>query len=326
MYPITPILKTWRFIVVFVAMVLIALVPDASRSYCQTLPATPTTDTELREPRIILPVCNCEETVSIDDPIIVRLRWGAKTQELTEQGADFVAYTLSVDGRFIEGLDEYRKPAVFVPRSADDEDVWWVYWDYPLGTLPAGDHIIEAVFVPTATIFDGWWTFPKGESVTLQVNLHVKGPSQSEYIYLSELQPQSSKVGWGAFSIGTYEFTSPDPTHKISKGDPIVVHKVEYHHGLYAYAPSQLVYNLQGDFSQLEVTIGLVDWIDCGDGVRFIILLDGNVIYRSPTMFASSTPRDVKISVVGGHELVFITDPCSTSHCDWAIWGDPTLR
>ena len=247
-------------------------------------------------------------------------------KELTEQGADFVAYTLSVDGRFIEGLDEYRKPAVFVPRSADDEDVWWVYWDYPLGTLCAGYHTIEAGFAPAATIFDGWMTYEKGDTATLKVGLNVEEPSVSDFIYISELRPESASVGLGVFSTGHYEFTSPIPTDKIKKGDPIAFNNFKYNHGLYAHAPSRLYYKLYGDFSQLETTIGLVDWIDCGDGAQFVILLDGREIYRSPNMLATSMPIDVKVSVAGGRDLVLIVEPGKTKHCDWAIWGDPMLR
>jgi hypothetical protein len=193
--------------------------------------------------------------------------------------------------------------------------------------LPVGEHTIEALFTTSATIFDGWWTFPEGESVILKVILYVVEPlSSSNQIYLSELHPQLATVGRGKFSVGTYEFTSPDPMDNINKGDPIVVHNVKYPHGLYAHTPSHLVYNLNKDFFKLEVTIGLVDWIECGDGVQFIILLDGDEIYRSPTMLAQSMPIDVKVSVAGGHKLEFIVDQGENSHCDWAIWGDPTLQ
>ena len=320
--------KPWRIGVAFVAIAIgfSSLHAQDSGSSSQTPQPTPAAVTRVKEPRIVLPVCNCEEVVSFDEPIIVRLRWGAKTQELAERGADSVFYTARVDGDPIEGLGDYRKPAVFEPKSVDNEDVWWVYWDYLLGTLSAGDHTVEAVFVASATIFDGWWTLQEGYSTTFQVTLHVSGPSPPELIYLSELPPQSTTVGWGTFSIGNYEFTSSDPTDKINQGDPIVVHDVEYPHGLYAHAPSRLVYSLYGDFSQLEVTIGLVDWIECGDGVQFVILLDGNEIYRSPTMLASSMPIDVKVSVAGGRNLVLVADARATQHCDWAIWGDPTLR
>ena len=319
-------LRRLGVVIVAIAVSVVSCATNVTRSFFRTMEPIATTATEVKDPRVVLPVCNCEEYISFDESIVVRLRWGAKTRDLAEQGADFVVYTATVDDVVIEGLDECRKPAVFEPKSADDEDAWWVYWDYPLGTLPAGDHTVVAVFVASATISDGWWTFPKGESATLKVTLHVSGPSPVEHTYLSELQPESVAVGWGAFSIGNYEFTSTNQTHRIMKGDPIVVHKVEYHHGLYAHAPSRLTYNLHRDFSQLETTIGLVDWIDCGDGAQFIIVLDDKEIYRSPIMIASSAPIDVKVGVAGGSKLELIVNDGVTKECDWAIWGDPRLR
>jgi hypothetical protein len=146
--------------------------------------------------------------------------------------------------------------------------------------------------------------------------------------YLAQLEPETVKVGWGRFAVGVYESTSPDPADKMRKGDPIVVHGVEYPHGLLAHAPSQLVYDLGGNFSELEVTIGLVDWIECGDGAQFIIRLDGNEIYRSPTMLASSVPIEVKVSVAQGQKLELLTDHgrAKNRYCDNTIWGDPILR
>jgi hypothetical protein len=76
------------------------------------------------------------------------------------------------------------------------------------------------------------------------------------------------------------------------------------------------------------VTVGLVDWIECGAGTQLIILVDGYEIYRSPTMLASSAPIEIEVSVAKGQVLELLTDPGSTTDftCDWAIWGDPLLR
>ena len=144
--------------------------------------------------------------------------------------------------------------------------------------------------------------------------------------YLSDLEPEVATVGYGIFSIGEYEFTSA--MDNISKGDTIVFHGVEYPHGLYAHAPSHVVYKLNEDFSELRVTIGLVEWISCGDGAQFIILLDGIEIYRSPIMFASSAPLDIKVDIDGGQNLELITDEGAANDrdCDWTIWGDPILK
>ena len=176
------------------------------------------------------------------------------------------------------------------------------------------------------TIYDGWETYQEGYSTTFRVLLHVRAASSLGHTYLSELQPQKTNVGKGTFSMGKYEFTSSDPRYKINQGDSIVVHDVQYNHGLFAHAPSRLSYNLYGDFVQLITTIGLVDWIDCGDGVQFIVLLDGKEIYRSPTMRSSSIPLKIEVSVAGGRNLELIVDPLANPDCDWAIWCDPSLR
>ena len=149
---------------------------------CATKPTLPAsqpfeqpsaTAKEERNLRIILPVCNCEEYISANDSIIVRLRWGAKTKGLAEKGANSIAYNTTIDDVVLEGFDEWRKPAVFVPKSAYGEDAWWVYWDYALGKLPIGVHTIRTVVTPSATLFDGWITFQKGKSEKFEVILHI---------------------------------------------------------------------------------------------------------------------------------------------------------
>jgi hypothetical protein len=132
-----------RILGVFLVMITVLLVSctsNVSRSSSQAITLTPATAIQVKEPRIVLPVCDCEEFISSDESIVVRLRWGAKTRDSAEQGADFVVYTATVDG---------------------------------------------------------WSTFQKGYSATLQVTLHVGGASAAELIYLAELHPQSATVGRG---------------------------------------------------------------------------------------------------------------------------------
>jgi hypothetical protein len=150
--------------------------PDVVTTHAPTRIPTPNTG-RTKEPRIVLPVCDCEETITTDEPIVIRLRWGAKTQALTENGADFVVYNALVNGNPIQGLNEYRKPAEFVPGSDDNEDIWWVYWDYPLGTLAEGEYVIESEIFTSASISDGWTTIPANSPVTHKVILHVVPPS-----------------------------------------------------------------------------------------------------------------------------------------------------
>jgi serine/threonine protein kinase len=145
-------------------------------------------------------------------------------------------------------------------------------------------------------------------------------------IYLSEIKPRTTTVGYGDFSIGEYSFTSTDASDKVKKGDSIIAHGIQYPHGLFAHAPSKLTYELNKQYSELRVSTVLVDWIQCGDGAVFVILLDDQEIYRSKRMFYSSPPVDVKIDITDGNQLELIIEKGSDLDCDWTIWGDPILH
>lgn len=165
----------------------------------------------------------------------------------------------------------------------------------------------------------GQWLFPS-ESTS--------APTTSQSVHLSELKPRTTMVGQNTFSVGKYNFSSPDPADKIKEGDPILAHGTKYPYGLYAHAPSKLTYELGGKFSEFLATITLIEWIDCsdGDGGEFIINLDGGEIFRSKRMMPSSAPENIKVDVTDGQILELITEKGKNDYCDWTIWGDPILR
>ena len=150
-----------------------------------------------------------------------------------------------------------------------------------------------------------------------------KGPAN-----LADLAPWTTDVGWGAYSVGRYGFTSPDKNDKIEKGDRIVAHGKWYRHGLFAHAPSELTFELGGAFATFSTTIVMVETISGPDvdGAIFVVELDGAEIYRSKPMFPSSQPRHLKLRVAGGQLLTLITAPRGGNDSDWTIWGDPSLR
>jgi len=158
-------------------------------------------------------------------------------------------------------------------------------------------------------------------------DLLVAKPSgfDSSGVYLAELQPIARQVGFGRFSVGKYEFESAIDFVKI--GDPIEAHAVEYDYGIYAHAPSRIVYRLDGLFSKLHARVVMLNRIVCGDGSVFVIELDGEEKYRSWRMFSYSSPIDIVVDVSGGQELALITTvgPANNRDCDWALWGDPRL-
>lgn len=148
-------------------------------------------------------------------------------------------------------------------------------------------------------------------------------------VYLGDLTPTSTKVGWGKYSVGKFTFTSEEPEDNIHAGDPIAFHGVQYPHGIFAHAPSRLAFDLSSyNFTELTATLGMVEHIACGDGAIFIVQVDGVEVYRSKLMFSMSQPVEMTAPVKGGKELVLKVDmgELMDFECDWAIWGDPILR
>jgi hypothetical protein len=199
-----------------------------------------------------------------------------------------------------------------VPGENEDRD-WSAEWKGP-STLPAT--IVPSTVAVTKPI-------PTAEpsQTPVQTNTAVT--------YLSQFQPTVIELGYGKYSVGKFQFDSDDPADDIHYGDPIVFHGIEYTHGIFAHAPSRLVYNLGSHrYVEFIATLGLVEKISCGDGVEFILLLDGKEIYRSEVLYPWSAPVDIRVPITDGSELTLLVDAGiqGDNRCDWAIWGDPRLR
>jgi hypothetical protein len=140
-------------------------------------PKDPTT-----ENIIIYPSCNCNydlRDLGINESsiLIVRLRWGAKTADLAETGADSVLYSLSITQNdlfgssgtkvYVNNIALYRRPAVFVKEpvlKGDPPELWWVYWDYPLQPHSSNFIGIEVTVNALAEINNGLSVIPAGYS------------------------------------------------------------------------------------------------------------------------------------------------------------------
>jgi hypothetical protein len=124
---------------------------------------------------IVQPSCGPVWLYAPSQCLLLRLRWGATTSELAERGADLVDYTVTLDGGLIPGIMDYRRPATFVANPTcpwDPSDAWWVYWDYPMGRLRFGEHIIEATLVISSPVDTGWTVVPAGTMKSFRVPLY----------------------------------------------------------------------------------------------------------------------------------------------------------
>jgi hypothetical protein len=130
---------------------------------------------------IVYPSCNCDEYFAPYEKVLIRLRWGGKTAQLAEKGADFIKYIVAIDGQDIGDIQNYRRPATLVEDpiiAGDPNDAWWVYWDIPVGRLPGySSTTIEVKIELLAGIDTGWDVLPVGLEKTYRVVLRMSFPA-----------------------------------------------------------------------------------------------------------------------------------------------------
>ncbi len=139
-------------------------------------------------------------------------------------------------------------------------------------------------------------------------------------VYLSELTPVYVAVGYGHLGVGKYDL----PEENVN-GKPIYTHGEYYPHGLMAHAPSRLDYQLNGQYRFFHTQILKQDDVDCGDGVIFMVLVDGKNVYTSGVVSSSGPPQNLELNVANAQRLSLVVDERQTGDCDWSIWGDPLL-
>jgi hypothetical protein len=138
--------------------------------------------------------------------------------------------------------------------------------------------------------------------------------------YLLDIQPKSADVGMWSLGVGVF----PENQSDFEKGRQIATHQKIYGWGLFAHAPSRLVYELNGEYSLFKADI-LIEDSACGDGARFSVFLDGNKIYQSDVILPTDLPASIELDVTGGRLLELTTSIVQNMDCDWTIWGDPYL-
>ena len=146
-------------------------------------------------------------------------------------------------------------------------------------------------------------------------------PTLLPEIYLSELTPEYSQVGFGSLGVGVYAV----PDAPEFDGRAIRAHGVNYPHGLMAHAPSTVVYQLDSQYRIFRTKMLVQDELSCGDGVIFRVLVDGNEVYASTPVTGATDPQETELVVAGVQTLTLVADMRQAGDCDWAIWGDPVL-
>lgn len=139
-------------------------------------------------------------------------------------------------------------------------------------------------------------------------------------IYLADLIPISTRVGYWEFTSGVY----PGTDSGMVEGAPIKILGVEYPKGLFAHAPSLLAYALDGRYKTLSADLFILP--GCSDGAIFQVALENDIIFEKE-MLPGQPPEHIEISVLRGEILQLYTDPGSQNRyeCDWTVWGEAEL-
>jgi len=133
-----------------------------------TSPAVETGSSNL-EPAIVEPYCTMYEQspvyVGLNQPVILKWRWSASTEEQVRQHIEAGIYEIFLDGKRIkaDGMSEIQ--------YLQDKNYFEVYWYANLGVLSPGNHRAERYLYWLRQITDGWDTYGPG------------GKIESEYHY-----------------------------------------------------------------------------------------------------------------------------------------------
>jgi hypothetical protein len=136
---------------------------------------------------------------------------------------------------------------------------------------------------------------------------------EGDVAMLTDLQPRSAKVGW---MKPAYDHLPNDTVVMASAGEI-------FETGIYAHAPAQHIYGLNGKWKQLEGQCGIAD--GSRGSVVFVIKVDGQEKWRSPTTKAGKL-HTYLVDVSDGKELELTTEDAGDgTGSDWGLWLDPVL-
>jgi hypothetical protein len=146
-----------------------------------------------------------------------------------------------------------------------------------------------------------------------------------EWTKLSSLRPEESKVGHGEFLRGNIS------EQLDMDGSPLAIQGLPVEDGLYAHAPSRLVFNLKGkDYKAIRGSVALADrHVDGYNGsVKFRIVGDGKEIWESATIGpekGSHPTAKYALNIDGISELELVVDDLGYYGYDTGVWIAPEL-
>jgi hypothetical protein len=131
---------------------------------------------------------------------------------------------------------------------------------------------------------------------------------------LGSLTPESTSVGWGSYWVNRNWYQNG-----------FVIAGARYSSGVFAHAPSELIYPLRSQYDSFSACVGLDDGDGhCGDGVDFQIWLtnenDNKALYRTITKHSQEAATCFSIDTKNRKTLTLVADAKINDDCDEAEW------
>ena len=153
-----------------------------------------------------------------------------------------------------------------------------------------------------------------GDSPDSNVASATTQPASAVATYLSDLPWVSATTGWGTIQKDL-----------SVAGNPLTLRGTTYAKGIGTHAVSQIVYNLNGQYSTFISDVGIDDEeLSKGQGsVDFQVIGDGVVLFDSGVLTNSSAVVTINVSVIGVGQLTLVANngvagSIDYDHADWA--------
>jgi hypothetical protein len=135
--------------------------------------------------------------------------------------------------------------------------------------------------------------------------------------YLSDLPFVSATNG-----SGPVERDMSNGNNAPGDGHAITLQGAPYPKGLGVHAPSDVRFDLGGNYWRFVSDIGVDDEVNNSGSVVFRVFADGTQIYASPTLSGASDTVSIDLDVTGAQMLRLVVDDAgdgtSFDHADWA--------
>ncbi len=141
-------------------------------------------------------------------------------------------------------------------------------------------------------------------------------PRSMQEVSLSDVEWESASVGWAEPLRNRVVYESGRPLY-------LCVNDTAVPYGLFAHAPSRVVYRLDGRWRRFQCGCALQH--NAHGSVQFVVQADGRTLYRSAVVkHGERHDLDLDVTRVDRLELL-IEDGGDGWHSDWGLWLEPRL-